>query len=150
MKDDSYYLNICLKLAQKAETMDEVPIGALVANTQTGQIIAKAYNLKEKIQSPLGHAEVLAIHKACKRLNSWRLTGYTLFSSLEPCVMCSGVIIQSRLDRVVFSAPDLKGGGQSLFELLKNPNLNHRLDWSSGTLQVQSQELLQNYFKSKR
>ncbi len=150
MKDDQHYLEICLNLARKAKDRDEVPVGALIVDSHSGQILSRAYNLKEKLQSPLGHAEVLAIHRACQKLKNWRLTGYTLFSSLEPCVMCSGVIVQARLDRVVYSAIDPKGGGQSLFELLKNSKLNHRLELSSGNLEKPSQDLLQGYFKAKR
>ena len=124
---DQTYLAQCLDLARQAGAHDEVPVGALVVDNQSGEIVAKSFNLRETLNTPLAHAEIMAIHRACKKLGTWRLTGHTLYSSLEPCVMCSGVILQSRLDRVVYSATDVKGGGQSLFQLLDRPELNHQV-----------------------
>lgn len=147
---DQHYLAQCLELAHKAEAQDEVPVGAMVVHSQSGKILAKAFNLRETLNSPLAHAEIIAIHRACKKLGSWRLKGYTLYSSLEPCVMCSGVILQSRLDRVVFSAVDHKGGGQSLFQLLDNHKLNHQVDWEQGRFAEDNQLLLKNFFEKKR
>lgn len=147
---DQKYLAQCLDLAKLAAAQDEVPVGAMVVNNQTGEIVARSYNLRETLNSPLGHAEVIAIHRACKKLETWRLTGHTLYVSLEPCVMCSGVIVQSRLDRVVYSATDTKGGGQSLFGLLNNDQLNHKVDWAKGAFEADSRTLLQDFFRAKR
>lgn len=147
---DQKFLAMCLDLAKKAGEKGEVPVGAMIVHSQSGEIISKGLNLRESINSPLGHAEVVAIHKASKKLGTWRLTGHTLYSSLEPCVMCSGVIIQSRLDRVVYSATDMKGGGQSLFQLLDNPKLNHKVEWSKGAFAADNKELLQQFFKRRR
>lgn len=147
---DQTYLVQCLDLAKEAQMRDEVPVGAMVVNNQTGKIVAKASNLREKLNTPLGHAEIIAIHKACKKLGTWRLVGHTLYSSLEPCVMCSGVIIQSRLDRVVYSATDTKGGGQSLFKLFDSFVLNHQVDWEKGAFEEDNKTLLKNFFKQKR
>ena len=148
--DDQPYLAQCLDLARKAQARGEVPVGALVVNHHTGEIVSKAFNLRESLQSPLAHAETLAIHRACRKLKTWRLKGHSLYSNLEPCVMCSGVIIQARLDRVIYSAPDSKGGGQSLFGLLHHPRLNHRTLWEKGAFETDSQSLLKSFFKQRR
>ncbi len=147
---DQSFLSLCLDLAKAAAKKDEVPVGALIVDNQSSQIISKSFNLRENLHTPLAHAEIIAIHRACKKLGTWRLTGHTLYSNLEPCVMCSGVITQSRLDRVVYSATDLKGGGQSLFQLLDHPKLNHNVNWSKGTFEKESRQLLQNFFQKKR
>jgi tRNA(adenine34) deaminase len=147
---DQSYLAQCLELAKEAQAKDEVPVGAMIVNNQTGEIVAKSFNLRETLNTPLAHAEILAIHKACKKLGTWRLTGHTLYSSLEPCVMCSGVILQSRVDRVVYSATDVKGGGQSLFQLFNNLKLNHKVDWKKGAFEGDNRTLLQDFFKAKR
>ena len=147
---DQGFLSQCLDLAREAEKVDEVPVGAMIVNNQTGEIVARAYNLRESLHTPLGHAEMIVIHKAAKKLGTWRLTGHTLYCSLEPCVMCAGAIIQSRLDRVVYSATDVKGGGQSLFQLFDNLKLNHQVDWEKGAFEADSRQLLQGFFKKKR
>lgn len=147
---DQKFLGMCLQLARKAEKRGEVPVGALVVNTSTGEVVSKSLNLRETLNTPLGHAEMVAIHQACRKLGTWRLTGHTLYTSLEPCVMCSGTIIQSRLDRVVFSATDPKGGGQSLFGLLENEKLNHKVQWQQGALETENKALLKAFFKARR
>lgn len=147
---DQSFLAQCLDLAKQAAEIGEVPVGALIVNSQTQEIISKSFNLREKLNTPIGHAEMVAIHQACKKLGTWRLTGHTLYCSLEPCVMCSGTIIQTRLDRVVYSATDTKGGGQSLFGLLDNHQLNHRVKWSKGSFEGDSRELLKSFFKERR
>lgn len=147
---DQKFLSECLDLAKAAEAKDEVPVGAMVVNSQTGEIVSKSFNLRETLNTPLAHAEIIAIHRACKKLGTWRLVGHTLYSSLEPCVMCSGVIIQSRLDRVVYSATDTKGGGQSLFQLFDSFKLNHKVNWEKGAFAADSQSLLKDFFKAKR
>ena len=150
LKSDEFYLDICLKLASRAAHQGEVPVGALIVDNQSGAILSKAQNLRERLQSPLGHAEILCIHKTSRILGTWRLNGHSLYTNLEPCVMCSGVIVQSRLDRVVFSAPDPKGGGQSLFGLLAHPGLNHQVRWEKGPYESQSRELIQGFFRKRR
>lgn len=147
---DLSFLRQCLDLAKSAQTIDEVPVGALIVNNQTGEIVAKGMNRRETLSSPIAHAEVIAVHRACKKLGTWRLSGHTLYSSLEPCVMCSGVILQTRLDRVVFSATDPKGGGQSLFNLMQDPRLNHHVSLSQGILEAESRNLLRSFFREKR
>ena len=147
---DKKHLQRCLDLAKRAEQQGEVPVGALIINNQTNQVVSQAFNLRETLQTPIGHAEIIAIHKACRKLKSWRLTGHSLYSSLEPCVMCSGVIIQSRLDRVIYSATDLKGGGQSLLKIFDFKALNHQPEIEYGLLSEGSKNLLQMFFKNKR
>ena len=147
---DQNFLAQCLDLAKEAGEKGEVPVGAMIVDSQTGEVISKCFNLREKLNTPIGHAEIIAIHQASKKLGTWRLSGYTLYSSLEPCVMCSGVIIQSRLDRVVYSATDTKGGGQSLFKIFDNHKLNHRLDWAKGAFEGDNRTLLKDFFKDKR
>lgn len=147
---DQSFLAQCLDLAREGGSKDEVPVGALVVNNLTGEVVSKSFNLRESLNTPIGHAEIIAIHKACKKLGTWRLTGHTLYSSLEPCVMCSAVIIQSRLDRVVYSATDIKGGGQSLFQIFNNHKLNHKVIWEKGAFEADNQQLLQDFFRGKR
>lgn len=147
---DSHYMALCLGLARQAESQDEVPIGALIVDSNTGEILAKAYNLREKLQSALGHAEVLALHRASRKRGAWRLLGTTLYTTLEPCVMCAGALVQARVERVVYGAQDSKGGGHSLFQLLKSPQLNHRLEITAGVCEKECREILQNYFQKKR
>lgn len=147
---DQSFLSLCLDLAKTGGSKDEVPVGAMIVNSSTGEIVSKSFNLKESLNTAIGHAEIIAIHQASKKLGTWRLTGHTLYSSLEPCVMCSGVIIQSRLDRVVYSATDTKGGGQSLLGIFDNQNLNHKVRWSKGAFEADNRSLLQEFFKKRR
>ena len=140
----------CLQLATRAAASQEVPVGAIIVNSATNEVVAEAQNRREEFQSPTAHAETIAIEAACQKLGTWRLTGHTLYSTLEPCVMCSGVIVQSRVDRVVYGATDPKGGGQTLFELLANPQLNHRVEITTGILEQECAEILRIFFASRR
>ena len=149
-QSDRFYLAQCLDLAKKAQSRDEVPVGALVVNHRTGEILSKAFNLRESLQTALAHAEILAIHRACKKLGSWRLSGYSLYSSLEPCIMCSGAILQSRIDRVVYSAPDSGAGGQSLLQVFDRLEFNHSVEWTKGDFEEESRRLLKGFFRKKR
>ena len=149
-QSDRFYLAQCLDLAKKAQSRDEVPVGALVVNHQTGEILSKAFNLRESLHTALAHAEILAIHRACKKLGSWRLSGHSLYSSLEPCIMCSGAILQSRIDRVVYSAPDSVAGGQSLLGVFDRLEFNHSVEWIEGDFKDQSSSLLKDFFRKKR
>jgi tRNA(adenine34) deaminase len=142
------YITRCLELAHQAALEDEVPVGALLVHG--GQVIAEAYNRREQDHSVLGHAELLVIHEGAKKLGGWRLEDCTLYSSLEPCVMCAGAIVQARIPRVVYGASDTKAGGQSLFELLNHPKLNHRCELVEGVLAKECGALLSQFFKKKR
>src|ERR1700733_7223924 len=114
-----------LALAARAAALGEVPVGAVVVG-ENG-VIAEAYNERETLPSALAHAELTALRLACERLGRWRLSGCTLFVTLEPCVMCAGALVQARVDRVVYGARDLKGGAvESLYQILGDARLNHR------------------------
>ncbi len=122
---DIFFLNEALKEARKAALLGEVPIGAVIV--KNGEVISRAFNRKEFLQNPLSHAEAIAISEASRKLNSWRLNGCTLYSTVEPCIMCCGAIIQSRISRVIYSVPDEKFGGvESLYRIFEVKGLNHR------------------------
>ena len=143
------YMKIALKEAQKAKEFDEVPIGAVIV--LNGKVIAKAHNLREKNQSATAHAEVLAINKACKKLNSWRLNDCVLYVTLEPCTMCVGASILSRVDGIVYGAKDPKGGSLgSLYDISLIKGFNHYPWTVSGVCEEESAALLKDFFKNKR
>ncbi len=147
---DHAYMRKALDLAKQSETLGEVPIGALVVD-EAGVILSKATNMREKNTSVLGHAEIVALHRACKKRKSWRLNGCTLYVTLEPCFMCAGALVQSRIARVVFGAFDPKGGALgSLTDLSVDQRLNHNFSVTSGVLAEESSLLLKNFFKAKR
>lgn len=147
--DDLFWMKKAFNLAQKAYDRNEVPVGCIIV--EDNQIISSAYNLKESLQTPLGHAEVLAIHKAAKKKNSWRLENCTLYVTLEPCPMCAGVILQSRIKKIVFATTDPKAGAvSSLYSLLNDSRLNHQVEIVSGVLQQEASQLLKSFFKKLR
>ena len=138
-----------IKEAKKAELIDEVPIGCIIV--KDGKIISRGHNIRETKQNPIGHAEIVAITKASKKLNSWRLDGCDIYITLEPCIMCSGAIIQSRIRHIYFGAFDPKGGALgSSIDVLQANNINHHPEIFSGILQEECASLLTNYFKNKR
>lgn len=147
---DTTWMNIALEEAQKAYQKGEVPVGALIISKE-GNILGKAHNLRESSFLPTAHAEILAINAACQNLQNWRLEGCTLFVSLEPCPMCAGALLQSRISRVVFGATDPKAGAvTSLYSLFDNPKLNHQIEWQDGLLAEESQKLLKLFFQTLR
>lgn len=138
-----------LAQAQLAASKDEVPIGCVIVYKD--KILSRAYNQREKKQSSLAHAEILAIEKACKKLGSWRLEDCTLYVTLEPCPMCTGAIVQSRIPRVVFGAYDPKGGCMgSCTNLLEVKGFNHYPTIEGGILQEECASLLKVFFRQKR
>jgi len=142
-------MKLALKEAQKANEIDEVPIGAVII--KDGKVISRAHNLREKNQSATAHAEVLAINKACHKLNSWRLDGCILYVTLEPCTMCIGASILSRVDGIVYGAKDPKGGSLgSLYDISLIKGFNHYPWFVSGVCEEESSLLLKKFFKSKR
>lgn len=147
---DERFMRLALKQAHKAIELDEVPIGAIIVN-KSGKIIANAHNLRETKHTTLGHAELVAIHRACQKLKSWRLLDCTLYVSLEPCFMCAGALVQARVGRVVFGAADPKGGAlKSLASLHEHPQLNHQFKVTAGVLENECSDLLKKFFKNKR
>lgn len=149
MTDDFSFMKLAIEEAKKAEAIKEVPIGAIIV--KDGVVISSAYNLRETDQRAVAHAELLAIDNACKKLNTWRLTGCTLYVTLEPCPMCAGAIIQSRVDRVVFGASDPKAGCVgSIYNLLSEPKFNHRCEVEKGIMAEECGDLLTNFFRQLR
>jgi tRNA(adenine34) deaminase len=147
--EDVNYMRRALALASHAGALKEVPVGALVV--YENRIISEAYNLRESRPSALAHAEIDAISEASKILGRWRLTGCTLYVTLEPCVMCAGALVQARLDRVVYGASDPKAGGvESLYKILSDERLNHRPQVTGGVLREECGEILSAFFRTKR
>lgn len=147
---DQKFMKAALALAIKSQEIGEVPIGAIIVS-KDGKIVSKSTNLREKEKTTLGHAELVAIHRACKKLSSWRLLDCTLYVTLEPCFMCSGALVQARIGRVVFGASDPKGGAlTSLAQLGSHPQLNHKFKVTSEVLADECSLLLKNFFRKKR
>ncbi len=148
-KDVDFYMALAIEEAKKAGELDEVPVGALIV--KDGEIIARAHNTKETEQSALGHAELTCIKKACEALGSWRLSECDLYVTLEPCMMCAGAIIESRIKRLYIGALDSKNGAiVSQINLLSLPNLSSKPQIFTGVLKENCEELLTFYFKNKR
>ena len=146
---DLKFMQRALELAQEAAERGEVPVGALIAEGDT--IVAESGNSKETAFDPLGHAEIRAIQAAASKLGRWRLTGCTLYVTLEPCVMCAGALVHSRVDRVVYGARDPKAGAvESLYQILSDARLNHRPEVSSGVMADECGEILKQFFAARR
>lgn len=147
--DDTYYMGLALAEARKAYDLGEVPIGAVLVVDR--QVVASAHNMREIWHDATAHAEVIAIREACKALNRWRLTGATLYVTIEPCPMCAGAIVMSRIDRLVYGSPDYKAGAvESLFNVVQNPALNHRLEVTAGVRTDECSALMKAFFRQRR
>ena len=142
------YMKIALKQAKIAYKKGDVPVGALIV--KDGKIIAKAYNKKEKNKISTHHAEILAIQKACKKLKTWHLDDCELYITLEPCLMCAGAIIQSRISKLYFSTKNQKFGYVSSIDNILNEKNNHKVEINEGLCKEESQKLLIDFFKNKR
>jgi len=148
-KSHDYWMTRAIAEARKAEAKDEVPIGCVIV--RDGRIIARGYNLRETTQDPAAHAELIAIRKAARKLGSWRLLNCTLYVTLEPCTMCMGAIILSRIPTVVFGCYDPKGGAAgSLFDLSSDPRLNHTVELLPRILEAECSGLLSMFFAALR
>lgn len=149
MSNDEYYMKLAIEEAKKAQKLTEVPIGAIIV--KNNEVIARAHNLRETAQLPTAHAEHIAIERASKIVGSWRLEDCTLYVTLEPCVMCAGAIVMSRIPRVVYGATDPKGGcSGSLMNLLEEPRFNHRATVVGGVLEKECGDLLRQFFRDLR
>jgi len=147
--EDQRWMRVALEAARAAESSGDVPVGAVIV--RDGESIAVAANRTLRDQDATGHAETIAIRDACAALGSWRLTGCTLYVTLEPCAMCAGAIVLARLDRVVFGAWDDKAGmAGSVEDLLRHRKLNHRPEVSAGLLAEESADLLRAFFQRQR
>ena len=147
--DDEELMRLALEEARRCLDHDDVPIGAVVS--RGGEVLAAAGNHREVANDPTAHAEILALRAAASAVGSWRLEGCTLTVTLEPCAMCAGAVVLSRLDRVVFGAPDPKAGfAGSLGNLLQDPRLNHSVALTGGVLAQECGDLLRTFFRERR
>ncbi|HXO26260.1 MAG TPA: tRNA adenosine(34) deaminase TadA [Thermoanaerobaculia bacterium] len=147
--DDRYWMTQALAEARRAAELGEVPIGAVVV--LGGEVVGRGHNRREIDGDPLAHAELLALREAALRVRGWRLAGCSMYVTLEPCPMCAGALVASRIDRLVYGAADPKAGFcGSLGNLVQDPRLNHRLELSSGVLAEESAALLRGFFASLR
>lgn len=137
-------------MAREAEKIGEVPVGAVIIDADN-KILAAAGNRTIKDIDPTGHAEILALRIAATRLGNYRLTGTTVYTTVEPCAMCAGALVNARVARLVFGAPDERFGAvRSIFEVCDNEKLNHRLDVRGGVLEEKCRRLMQDFFKARR
>ncbi len=149
VQDHEKYMQLALEAAQEAYNSDEVPVGAVAV--YHNDVIARSHNQRESHQDPLGHAEIAVITEASRRLGSWRLEDVTLYVTLEPCLMCMGALLQSRVPKLVFGAMDPKAGAcGSLYDVSNDARLNHAIEVVSGVLAEESSQLLKKFFQEKR
>nr|WP_290443635.1 tRNA adenosine(34) deaminase TadA [Sporolactobacillus kofuensis] len=149
MTEDERLMELAIAEAEKAEAIDEVPIGAVIV--REGAVIAQSYNKRETIQKPTAHAELMAIEQASRKLGTWRLSGCTLYVTLEPCPMCAGAIVLSRIDRLVYGAPDPKAGcAGTLMNLVQEDRFNHRAEVTAGVLGDRCSLMLTDFFRRLR
>lgn len=146
---DQHYMRLALRQAALAPEVGEIPIAAILVHR--GEVLASAHNYREISQDPTAHAEMIVIRRAAERLGTWRLTETTLYVTVEPCSMCAGAIIQSRIGRLVFGARDPKAGAcGSIFDIPAEHRLNHRVEVVGGLLERECQTLLRKFFKPLR
>ena len=135
--------------ARKAGAEGEVPIGAVVVSG--GKVIGRGRNARERLRDPTAHAEMLALQEAARATGGWRLSGSAMYATLEPCPMCAGALVNARIDRLVYGVPDPKAGAAgTLFDIPRDPRLNHRIKVDSGVLADECGELLRAFFKDRR
>jgi len=147
--DDRQVMERALELAREAARLGEVPVGAVAV--KDGEVVGEAFNRREVDRDPLAHAELLALGQAARRLGAWRLTGVTLYVTLEPCAMCAGALVQARVTRLVFGARDPKAGAVgSLYDLARDPRHNHRVEVTAGVMEEESGALLKDFFRGLR
>jgi tRNA(adenine34) deaminase len=143
-------MRLALREAARAARAGEVPVGAVLVDA-AGGVIARAHNRPVAASDPTAHAEVVALRRAGRRLGNYRLPGTTLYVTVEPCAMCAGALVQARVARVVYGAPDPKGGAaRTLYRILDDPRLNHRAEVISGVLEAECQEQLRTFFRMRR
>jgi tRNA(adenine34) deaminase len=148
-KEDERYMKVAIAEAAVAEENGDVPIGAVIV--YNNQIIGKACNQREQLKDPTAHAEIIALTQAAAFMQSWRLQGCTIYVTLEPCSMCAGALVLARMDRLVYGCDDPKAGAcGSLYDIVRDERLNHRLEVTSGVLQEQYREQLQKFFERRR
>ena len=148
-KEDEQFIRLAIEQARIAEENGDIPIGAVIV--YKNQIIAKAYNQRKQLRDPTAHAEIIALTQAAAAKESWRLNGCTMYVTLEPCPMCAGALVLARVDRLVYGCDDPKAGAcKSLYNIVQDERLNHRLEVTSGVLQEQCRQQLQEFFSRRR
>jgi tRNA(adenine34) deaminase len=146
---DERFMEQAIKEALKAFQADEVPVGCVIVHD--GIIIGRGYNRTESLQDPTAHSEILAITSAAENLHSWRLSDCTLYCTIEPCAMCAGALVLARVERLVFGAYDPKFGAcGSIYNIVQDSRLNHRMAMSTGVLGNQCAAIMQEFFRKKR
>ena len=136
-------------MAREAAQRDEVPVGCVVVDGE--EVVGRGYNLRESLGDPTAHAEILALREAARAVGSWRLEGCTVYVTLEPCCMCAGAMVLARVERLVYGAPDPRGGAAgSLYNVVQDERLNHRLRVTPGVLAEECGEILRDFFRRKR
>jgi tRNA(adenine34) deaminase len=149
-EQDEFWMRRAIKAAIEAEKLDEVPIGACLIN-EKGEVLAVAGNRTRTDCDPTAHAEILVLRKAAKKIGNYRLTETTLYTTIEPCAMCAGALIQARVKRLVFGAHDERFGAvESVFRLCDTSSLNHQMEITKGVLSEECRMLMQNFFRRKR
>jgi len=146
---DERYMRMAIEAAKIAEENGDVPIGAVIVHNN--QIIGKAYNQREQLKDPTAHAEIIALTQAASFLESWRLNGCTMYVTLEPCPMCAGALVLARIDKLVYGCDDPKTGAvKSLYNIVQDDRLNHRLEVTSGVLADECSQVLLEFFAKRR
>jgi tRNA(adenine34) deaminase len=146
---DDRFMRAAIEAAKIAEENGDVPIGAVIV--YKNQIIGKAYNQREQLKDPTAHAEIIALTQAAAFMENWHLNGCTIYVTLEPCPMCAGALVLSRMDRLVYGCDDPKTGAcKSLYNIVQDERLNHRLEVTSGVLADECSKLLQDFFQKRR
>lgn len=149
-QEDAFYMRAALAEAAQAYALGEVPIGAVLVD-EAGEIVARGHNLRERDHDATAHAEMIAIRAACERLGRWRLSRLTLYVTIEPCPMCAGAIVMSRVDRVVYGGTDYKAGAcESLFNIPGHPALNHHPEVTAGVLAEECADIMKRFFRERR
>ena len=148
-KEDERFMKAAIEQARIAEDNGDVPIGAVIVHEN--KIIGRAYNQREQLQDPTAHAEIIALTQAAAALENWHLNGCTMYVTLEPCPMCAGALVLSRMDRLVYGCDDPKAGAcKSLYNIVQDERLNHRLEVTSGVLADECSQQLQEFFAKRR
>ncbi|MBI5683256.1 MAG: nucleoside deaminase [Deltaproteobacteria bacterium] len=143
------FMSLALKEAEKAKKKEEVPIGCVVVHNN--KVIAKGHNLRETKNDPTLHAEIIAIKKASRKLGAWRLTGVTVYATVEPCLMCIGALVLARVNKLVFGAYDKKAGAcGSIYDISKDGRLNHRIEVISGVMEKECRNIMRAFFRELR
>lgn len=149
MELDAAYMRLALQEAKKAYALKEVPVGAVLVSE--GEVLSRAHNLKETLGDPTAHAELLTLQRAAHLRRSWRLANAVLYVTVEPCAMCAGALVQARVSRLVYGAPDPKAGAAgSVLNLVQFPGFNHRVEVTGGVLEADCRELVQKFFTELR